>query len=299
MLIGRRQPVQFPTDQRPLQLQPPCQLRPLIRRQRGSPFVEVHDRTVAITGFTAMVSCDDRCVSTLWPCDGIEYLRPEIQLLHKANGLRPKDQEDFEVCLPLLDDTARRWLRGRPGNRTSRPPVAGRTAAPPRCRVPGVTQRGAEPRSRTIYAQRMSDQSWESPEYALAYGRALLTGESIRLRPTTDQDLSTLATWWAAPEWAPLQQQIVKPRPAAPIVEMFRTWSQNAPGDLSAGLSVVLTDTDQLIGHVTLHGASLPTRIASYAVIIGSDNVGRARSRNRSHPTDGPLRVRGIGAAQN
>lgn len=121
----------------------------------------------------------------------------------------------------------------------------------------------------------MSDQSWQSPEHALAYGRALLTGESIRLRPTTDEDLSTLATWWAAPEWAPLQQRIVKPRPAAPIVEMFRTWSQNAPSDLGAGFSVVLTDTDELIGHVTLYGADLPTRIATYAVIIGSDHIGQ------------------------
>jgi hypothetical protein len=47
----------------------------------------------------------------LWNRDGINYLRPEIQLLHKALGLRPKDQADFESCLPLLDDSDRRWLR--------------------------------------------------------------------------------------------------------------------------------------------------------------------------------------------
>ncbi|WP_460464443.1 nucleotidyltransferase domain-containing protein [Arthrobacter pigmenti] len=47
----------------------------------------------------------------LWTRDGIDYLRPEVQLLHKAPRLRPKDQADFESCLPLLDDSDRRWLR--------------------------------------------------------------------------------------------------------------------------------------------------------------------------------------------
>src|SRR5206468_775911 len=28
----------------------------------------------------------------VWSVDGIRYLRPEVQLLHKAAGLRPKDQ---------------------------------------------------------------------------------------------------------------------------------------------------------------------------------------------------------------
>jgi hypothetical protein len=47
----------------------------------------------------------------LWARDGITYLRPEIQLLHKAPGLRPKDQADFDACLGLLEPGARAWLR--------------------------------------------------------------------------------------------------------------------------------------------------------------------------------------------
>ena len=47
----------------------------------------------------------------LWEVDGISYLRPEVQLLHKAAGLRPKDQVDFDVCAPLLDESSRAWLR--------------------------------------------------------------------------------------------------------------------------------------------------------------------------------------------
>jgi hypothetical protein len=46
--------------------------------------------------------------------DGIPYLRPEIQLLYKGGSSvrRPKDDGDFLTVLPLLGDTARRWLAG-------------------------------------------------------------------------------------------------------------------------------------------------------------------------------------------
>jgi hypothetical protein len=46
----------------------------------------------------------------VWRRDGVNYLRPEIQLLHKAAGLRPKDQADFDAVWTLLDARARRWL---------------------------------------------------------------------------------------------------------------------------------------------------------------------------------------------
>ena len=35
-----------------------------------------------------------------WSRDRVHYLRPEIQLLLKARGLRPKDQRDFEAPCP-------------------------------------------------------------------------------------------------------------------------------------------------------------------------------------------------------
>ena len=47
----------------------------------------------------------------LWERDGIRYLTPEVQLLHKARGLRPQDQADFDACAPLLGDRATGWLR--------------------------------------------------------------------------------------------------------------------------------------------------------------------------------------------
>lgn len=47
----------------------------------------------------------------LWSRDGVNYLRPEIQLLHKAARPRPKDQADFEATLPRLEPERRDWLR--------------------------------------------------------------------------------------------------------------------------------------------------------------------------------------------
>lgn len=42
--------------------------------------------------------------------EGIPYLAPEIQVLYKAKGRRPKDEADFFIALPHLDAEARRWL---------------------------------------------------------------------------------------------------------------------------------------------------------------------------------------------
>ena len=54
--------------------------------------------------------------------DGIPYLAPEVQLLMKAKGLRPKDEQDFANVVGVLDDEARAWLRAaleriHPGHR--------------------------------------------------------------------------------------------------------------------------------------------------------------------------------------
>lgn len=46
----------------------------------------------------------------LWRFESIAYLNPEVQLLHKANSVRAKDQDDFDACLPLLNSSARKWL---------------------------------------------------------------------------------------------------------------------------------------------------------------------------------------------
>jgi len=44
--------------------------------------------------------------------DGIPYLAPEVALLFKAKGSRPKDLADFAGVLPLLTQRRRAWLAG-------------------------------------------------------------------------------------------------------------------------------------------------------------------------------------------
>jgi hypothetical protein len=44
--------------------------------------------------------------------DGIPYVAPEIQLLYKSKGSRPRDEADFCMALPLLEPDRRRWLLG-------------------------------------------------------------------------------------------------------------------------------------------------------------------------------------------
>lgn len=42
--------------------------------------------------------------------NGMPLLAPEVQLLFKSRGHRPKDKRDFHRALPLLDDYRRQWL---------------------------------------------------------------------------------------------------------------------------------------------------------------------------------------------
>ncbi|SEH93537.1 MULTISPECIES: hypothetical protein [unclassified Leifsonia] len=51
-------------------------------------------------------------IDCLWEHHGFTYLRPEIQLLLKAKDLRPKDDFDFERCLPILEASNLAWLAG-------------------------------------------------------------------------------------------------------------------------------------------------------------------------------------------
>ena len=50
---------------------------------------------------------------TLRSPDGIPYLAPEVVLLFKSRGGRPKDHADFNDVAHLLDPARRRWLHDR------------------------------------------------------------------------------------------------------------------------------------------------------------------------------------------
>ncbi|NQX11163.1 GNAT family N-acetyltransferase [Microbacteriaceae bacterium VKM Ac-2855] len=107
---------------------------------------------------------------------------------------------------------------------------------------------------------------------AVEYGTGLLEGERIRLRSLADPDLPALVRWWADPAWAVLQQGAIRPQRAEQIAELFRSWSINS--DASAvGFSVEAGG--QLIGHVALFGAALPTRIGTLGIVIRPEFVSK------------------------
>jgi hypothetical protein len=43
--------------------------------------------------------------------EGVPYLKPEGVLLYKAKAAHAKDEGDFRACAPLLQPSARAWLR--------------------------------------------------------------------------------------------------------------------------------------------------------------------------------------------
>jgi hypothetical protein len=84
-------------------------------RPSGAEPWEYDVKVMTATSDTWTYKRDDRISLPLddivWTRDGIAYLRPEVQLLHKAPGLRPKDQADFDACESRLEPEARAWLR--------------------------------------------------------------------------------------------------------------------------------------------------------------------------------------------
>ena len=64
--------------------------------------------------------------------------------------------------------------------------------------------------------------AWDSVDDATSYARTLLTGDRVRLRALHEDDLSRHETWWAEPELAILQQDMIRPRPAASMHETFQ-----------------------------------------------------------------------------
>lgn len=56
--------------------------------------------------------------------------------------------------------------------------------------------------------------------------------------------------------------------------DQFRRWSQSEKAG-EVGFCVIDKESEELVGHVTLYGASLPARAGTLTVMIGSEFVGR------------------------
>jgi hypothetical protein len=72
--------------------------------------------------------------------DGLRYLRAELVLAHKARLARPVDEADLAAALPLLDASARSWLRDYVARESPTHPWR-RILADPRRRASGPAHR--------------------------------------------------------------------------------------------------------------------------------------------------------------
>jgi hypothetical protein len=57
-----------------------------------------------------------------WSSGSTPVIRPEVQLLYMAKSTEPKNEQDFRLVAPTLDEPARAWLRqaleiAHPGHR--------------------------------------------------------------------------------------------------------------------------------------------------------------------------------------
>jgi RimJ/RimL family protein N-acetyltransferase len=116
--------------------------------------------------------------------------------------------------------------------------------------------------------------TWVGASEAQQYGSSVLEGQLVRFRALENSDLPELVRWSNDSRWSVLQQFIVRPRPYEPVAEMFRRWSSGERGG-DVGFSVVSRESEELVGHVALIGATLPVRAASLAVMIGGEHAGR------------------------
>lgn len=112
----------------------------------------------------------------------------------------------------------------------------------------------------------------DDPVAAQSYGRGLLMGDLVRLRPLEERDLVHLERWWNDPEWQAFQQLTVRPRPDGPTQDLFRSWSTNENGS-GVGFSIEALSTGEFVGHVALWGVALPARTATLGIVVGPTQV--------------------------
>ncbi|CCH78214.1 GCN5-related N-acetyltransferase [Nostocoides japonicum T1-X7] len=109
-------------------------------------------------------------------------------------------------------------------------------------------------------------------ESVRAGARRALAGEQVRLRELREADLPELVAWWRDPDVAVFNSH-VQPRPDKPLEEMFRSWSDNGS---SAGVAFcVETLNEELVGHVSMWGADVRNRCATFGIVIGPEHQTR------------------------
>jgi RimJ/RimL family protein N-acetyltransferase len=120
----------------------------------------------------------------------------------------------------------------------------------------------------------MTDE-WTSNEQASAYGKSLLRGERVLLRPATDDDLKLLAEWYVDPEFTTLQSGTFQITSAADTLEQMKKWFSNKDVRGGGNFVIQLIETGAVVGGVNMFGGALPQRAATVAIQLGGSQVGK------------------------
>lgn len=96
----------------------------------------------------------------------------------------------------------------------------------------------------------------------------MFESERVRLRGLLEPDLSALHRWWIDPEIMRLQTHLaIRLDDEATNRERFATWYR--PTDGGAAFSIVLRETEELVGACSLWGAEAKNRDAEMSIVIG------------------------------
>ncbi len=117
--------------------------------------------------------------------------------------------------------------------------------------------------------------TWTGAAEAQSYGSTILEGDGVRFRALDDGDLPDLVRWWRDPEWAVLQQILVRPRPEARRSLRCSGVGARASAAARWALASLTAPRVSLLVTSRFFGAALPVRAATLAVMIGSEHVGR------------------------
>lgn len=116
---------------------------------------------------------------------------------------------------------------------------------------------------------------WTTSSHASDYGKSLLVGEHVRLRPPTEDDLQKLGHWYSDPEFTTLQSGSYSITAETETLEVMKKWFSNA--EMTGGANFVIEDlaSGETIGGVNLFGGKLPQRAATVAIQVGGEHVGK------------------------
>lgn len=101
------------------------------------------------------------------------------------------------------------------------------------------------------------------------YSKNALQTNQIQLRAITKEDLPILSKWWNDPSIKLGNRSQIIDIPEYLLLDQFENWSKN---NQQSGFALAIIDQQQqLVGHVSVWGISIPTLCATIGIIVGPE----------------------------